>query len=126
MTKIWWAKAPGSFFIGIPTGVAGYLPWWSPSDFTQNILAEVFGLCIAFGLAIMLIEGQILTQRTRRRKIVTKKLTLEFRRRSVSKTRGFLILVPAYLKYPVKQIALVCVKTYLKIKVLYFDTRIEF
>jgi hypothetical protein len=37
-----------------------------------------------------------------------------------------LILVPAYLKYPVKQIALVCVKTYLKIKVLYLDIELSF
>jgi hypothetical protein len=80
MTKIWGATALVSLFIGVLTGVAGYLPWWSPSDFTQNILAEAFGLGIAFGLAILFIEGRSLTERARRRKIVTKaaKSTLEF------------------------------------------------
>jgi hypothetical protein len=80
MTKIWWAIALASLVIGALAFGAGYLPWWSPSDFEQNILAEVFGLGIAFGLAILLIEGQILTQQTRRRKIVTRaaKSTLEF------------------------------------------------
>jgi hypothetical protein len=80
MTKIWWAIALASLVIGTLAFGAGYLPWWSLSDFEQNILAEVFGLGIAFGLAITLIEGQILTQQTRRRKIVTRaaKSTLEF------------------------------------------------
>jgi hypothetical protein len=80
MTKIWWARALCSLAIGAVACGAGYLPWWSPSGFTQNILAEVFGLGVAFGLAIILIEGQILTQEARRRRIVTRvaKSTLEF------------------------------------------------
>jgi hypothetical protein len=59
---------------------AGYQPWWAPSGFTQNILAEASGLGIAFGLAILFIEGRSLTQQRRRRKIVTRvaKSTLAF------------------------------------------------
>jgi hypothetical protein len=79
LNKKWLALSLGSLVIGALAFLVGYLPWWSPSAFIQNILAEIFGLGIAFGLAILLIEGRILTQHTRRRKIVTRaaKSTLE-------------------------------------------------
>ncbi len=58
--------------VGAAAAAAGYSPWWTPSDLTQNFLAEVFGLGIALGLAILLLEGHVLTERTRRRRIVTR------------------------------------------------------
>ena len=38
--------------------------------FTENLLAEAVGLAIAFGLAILAIEGPFLTQQARRRRIL--------------------------------------------------------
>ena len=40
--------------------------------FTENLLAEAVGLAIAFGLAILAIEGPFLTQQARRRRILAR------------------------------------------------------
>ena len=58
--------ASASAFVALGFVVPQLLP------FTENLIAEAVGLAIAFGLAILAIEGPFLTQQARRRKILAR------------------------------------------------------
>ena len=55
-----------ALFVVLGFGVPRLLP------FTENLIAEAFGIAIGLGLAVIVIEGRALTQQTRRRKILTR------------------------------------------------------
>ena len=71
MSRYWLAIAFTGLIIAVVAAAVGYMtPHLLP--FTENMLAEGFGLAIAFVLAVLFIEGRSLTQQSRRRKILAK------------------------------------------------------
>ena len=71
VSLFWISVASLSFVTAIALLALGFLePRLLP--FTENILAETVGLAMAFGLAVIVIEGRALTQQARRRRIVTR------------------------------------------------------
>ena len=71
MSGRWMLIASLSFIAAALLIVLGFgVPRLLP--FTENLLAEAFGLAMAFGLAVMVIEGPFLTQQARRRRILAR------------------------------------------------------
>ena len=74
MSRIWWAFIVASFLGGIALAGVGF--WlFENASFLENLIAEGFGILIALGVIIWLIEGPHLTRERRIRAI------LEYRRR---------------------------------------------
>lgn len=64
-----------SFIAAVGFVAVGFVTHWLPFTwlpFMENLFAEAIGLLVAFGLAIIFIEGRALTQQTRRHKILTR------------------------------------------------------
>ena len=75
MSRKWLVVALVAIGLAAALAAAGYiaphlLPDKDVLDFTRALLSSLFGVCLAFGIAVWLIEGTSLTRQGRRSKII--------------------------------------------------------